>query len=147
MGPEGREDPYLEALCRIVDEARSEGGNPHEALLAKRFDLVSTYCFPIPHAGLLDTLLPHGPFVEMGAGSGYLARALTRAGATVFAYDKYPPDEAPAFDLFSQNAWYDDTWFNVVEAGPEELSAHGDATLLLCWPPPDDPMALASLEA
>ena len=139
--------PYLEALIRIMDEAKHNGLGLCEALLEHRFDLVSTYCFPIPHHGLLGKILPHGPFVEMGAGSGYLARALVRSGASVSAYDKYPPDETPAFGFFSQNGWYDDTWFNVVEAGPEEAAAHSDATLLLCWPPPDDPMALDSLTA
>ena len=138
--------PYLEELRTLVDGARLEGRDAGEVLLSKRFDFVGRYCFPIPHHGLLQDLLPHGPFVEIGAGSGYLARALHRSGAKVSAYDKYPPGEAASYDFFADNAWYEDTWFSVVQADEKETAAHADETLLLSWPPPDDPMALNALE-
>lgn len=66
-----------------------------DPLLARWRDTVRTfacraYAFAVPSAEALAALAKHGPLVEWGAGTGYWAAMLQRAGADVVALDCQP---------------------------------------------------------
>jgi len=74
----------------------------------------------------------NGPFIEMGAGSGWLAFLLRHAGAEIEAFDLQAQDAA----TFVQ-AWLAWPWAEHVRQGSVEHLHHASAsakTLLLCWP-------------
>ena len=86
-----------------------------------------------------------GPFVEMGAGSGWLAFLLRHAGAEVKAYDLQALDGATFVPGW--RAW---PWSASVQKGSaEQLEAKTSAasTLLLCWPDLGSLFANTCLEA
>ena len=86
-----------------------------------------------------------GPFVEMGAGSGWLAFLLRHAGAEVKAYDLQALDGATFVPGW--RAW---PWSASVQTGSaEQLEAKTSAasTLVLCWPDLGSLFANTCLEA
>lgn len=101
------------------------GSDPCRLRLAQRF----SYVLPQPH--LLDVIRAHSPIVEIGAGTGYWAHLLGRAGADVVAYDQAPPAGA------RENRYHPGVraWSKVLEGGAEALARHPDRSLLICWPP------------
>jgi len=60
------------------------------------------------------------PFVEIGAGKGYLAHELRNRHCTVYAYDIIEEKEM---------------WTDVKRGGPKKIEDHPDSTLILCYPP------------
>ena len=60
-------------------------------------------------------IVRHTPLIEIGAGSGYWAMCLARAGADIIAYDSRPPGEDSPFDPLGGNRWFEEEWFNVME--------------------------------
>ena len=84
------------------------------------------------------------PIVEIGAGSGYWAMCLSQLGADVIAYDRHPPEEGTPW-WEPANPWFEREWFQVREGDAECARHHPDRSLLLCWPPPGNPMAAAAL--
>ena len=77
----------------------------------------------------------HGPIVEMGAGRGYWAWCLSQIGCDVLSFNEDVPPQDYKFGMYSH-------LFHPVQVGtPSTLKYHGDRTLLLVWPPYDDPMA------
>jgi len=88
------------------------------------------YSFAIPSAEAVEAILPLGLVVELGAGSGYWAEVLSRAGADVAAYD--------------DGSWgekWKRTWHEVRQGGPEDIAKENRPALLLCWPDYDTPLA------
>lgn len=132
------ENPYLGEVLALA-------ASPGSELAACRAELISRYAFPIPTADILDALLAHAPIVEIGAGSGYWAWCLSQLGASVVAYDTLVPGEGSEWDPFSRNAWFDDTWFGVIEGDESAAARHPDRSLFLCWPPFHVPMASRAL--
>ena len=104
--------------------------------------LVAKYAWAIPSEEAIELLLRYSPLVEMGAGTGYWAALLRRAGGDVVAYDRYPPPDP-------RNRWHagQAPWTEVEPGGVKRLRLHGDRTLFLCWPPEDEPMGVQSLSA
>mmetsp|Transcript_29194 Transcript_29194/g.54654 ORF Transcript_29194/g.54654 Transcript_29194/m.54654 type:complete len:206 (-) Transcript_29194:161-778(-) len=86
----------------------------------------------------------HGAgFIEMGAGSGWLAFLLKDRGYEVDAYDN---TEGPTF---VQN-WRLQPWFKHVQKGSIEVLQHSSEerrTLLLCWPEKGSSFAVDALRA
>lgn len=77
----------------------------------------------------------HYRIVEIGAGSGLWAFLLTNVmRCKVWAYDSLEWE-------FSSH------YYDVRQGGPEKAADHPDATLLLCWPPFESPMAYQAVKA
>ena len=96
-----------------------------------------SYAVPSPEA--LALLAAHGPLVEMGSGTGYWAGLLARCGCDVTAFDVHPPE-------LGGNSFHCPcpTFVPVLQGAPHLLadSKWKSHTLLLCYPPPRDRMAL-----
>jgi hypothetical protein len=141
-------NPYLREVMELLDSLRRDGGSDIAAsLLERRTALVSKYAFSIPTISALEIIAAHSPLVEIGAGTGYWAMCLTELGADIAACDTRVPGEGSPWDPFSGNPWHDDTWFPVDEGDETTAALHHDRTLLLCWPPPENPMAFNALSA
>jgi hypothetical protein len=108
--------------------------------------LSGTFASAIPNDQALDAIAAHGPVVEIGAGTGYWARLLADRGVDVVAYDRHPH----ACSCGTHPRWCGRSlqeWFPVRLAPAEVAALHPDRTLLIIWPPPNDPMAATGLEA
>lgn len=75
----------------------------------------------------------YSPIVEIGAGTGYWARLASQAGTDIVAHDADPEREPK--------------YFPVKRGGPSMAQRHHRRTLLLCWPPRNEPMASECLSA
>lgn len=106
-----------------------------------RMDLVIEYSWAIPTQEAIESILVHAnKFVEMGCGTGYWARLITRLGGNVIAYD---------FENDQNEYHHKSTFFevNYVKKGEyDHILKHGDRALLLCWPPNADVMAFEYLK-
>ncbi len=139
------ENPYLFEVLGLVKEITARGSHsPEEELYAHRGGLVSKYAFSIPTMDILGVVARRSPIVEIGAGSGYWAMCLNQLGADVIAYDRHPPEEGTPW-WEPSNPWFEREWFQVREGDEKCARHHPDRSLLLCWPPPGDPMAAAAL--
>jgi len=91
--------------------------------------------------------------VELGAGTGYLARLLKESGCyDVTAFDIFPSMRGKRISLLystgcEQNEYHGLTpsFFPVAKGGINSLKEYQKG-LLLCYPPPESTMALASLK-
>ncbi|WP_040853749.1 hypothetical protein [Nocardia niigatensis] len=95
------------------------------------------YAIPSPQTiswvrGFLEGL----PLVELGAGRGYWAAQIARAGMKIDAYDSEPPDNTENVS-FPGAAGQRDVWHEVGDLDQYEARTAGrdDFALLLCWPP------------
>ena len=104
--------------------------------------LIAKYAWAIPSVEAIELLTRYSPLIEMGAGTGYWAWLLQQAGADILAFDRYPPPDR-------RNRWHagEQQWTEVRPGGPRLLARHPGRTLFLCWPPEDEPMAAACLQA
>jgi len=104
-----------------------------------RHDLIERYAWAIPSDEIIATIAALSPIVEVGAGNGYWAYLLAKAGADVVAYDRQPD---------GGNAWFpkiEKPWFPVQRGPASAAKAHADRTLLIVWPPYNAPMANTAL--
>jgi hypothetical protein len=103
-----------------------------------RHDLVTRYAWTITSPDTVTFVAQHaGPrVVDPMAGTGWWAHLLTHAGVDVHAADLHAPGSAA-------NHWHRNphTWTTVQAAdGPDTVRSYGTGrTLLLAWPPHDDP--------
>ena len=107
---------------------RSEVSDDPEAA---RLALAQRYSYVLPDAITLAALCDLGPLVEMGAGTGYWAYRLQRAGADIIAFDMAPPDGDIPNRYHARTA----TWTEVRHGGHTVLRDHSGRALFLCWPP------------
>lgn len=140
------DNPYLDEVLNIVQGLPGKDVEKRRiALSALRYELISKYSFSIPGARALKLVSGCSPLVEIGGGNGYWARCLSAMGADIICFDTRPPSEAQAWEIERQNQWFDEDWHEVCE-GDEYAAGHfPKRTLLLCWPPPENPMALRAL--
>lgn len=103
----------------------------------KKIQWQMRYAFAIPSPEAIEAIAAMEPIVEIGAGTGYWAHELKRAGAIVMPFDIAPPNGGPN----PENKWpFGPAWTNVLEGSPESLASDlyspywADWTLLLCWP-------------
>lgn len=155
----------LEGLSVGADEGTMRGSDPlscHTVRAwwhAARYRVAAWAAFACPSEQAITALKSFSEqkgVIEMGAGMGYWALILRNAGVDVLAYDKQPSSNSADCASQSQrgagkkigsgNEYHGrfDSWSEVL---------YGDATtpcdttrvLLLCYPPPDDPMAVRTL--
>lgn len=93
---------------------------------------IRQFSFAIPVEDTIKALLPHGPFLEVGCGTGYWAYELMKAGAEVIPTDP-GPYTGVIFKAERQHVPID-----FIE-GVEALRKYGvDKTLLMVWPSYDE---------
>jgi hypothetical protein len=97
----------------------------------------------VHHRAALDSLAARAPLVEVGAGVGYWAKLLRARGVRVDAYDRLPP--SPGNEDSNEYHGRTPCVSRVDIGGPEVAAAQPRSTLFLCYPPPDDPMAVDCL--
>lgn len=101
------------------------------------------YGYAVPTDEAIQHLVWHGPVVEIGAGRGYWARLIADAGGQIRAFDDFSWENLHQEDPDQPRP----DWFPVERGGPEQARRPGARTLLLVWPPYQDPMAADALEA
>lgn len=133
------ENPYFEEVAGgvTVGANRSSWSKKAVDVLERREALVEEYAWAIPNREAIETIVEHGPIVEVGAGTGYWAWCVDQLGGVVAATDAEPPEST-----YRRVAAYD-ARRRVNAMVADEL----DAALLLVWPPYDDPMAKDAIEA
>ena len=99
--------------------------------------LQAAYSYAIPSPETIEWVAEFSdgrPILELGAGRGYWAAQLSRAGLTVHAFELEPPDRAQNIS-FPRETGQADVWYPV--AGLDDLSPEDSSNylLLLCWPP------------
>lgn len=107
-----------------------------------RSEFTKKFSWAIPNERALAVIKHYGPIVEIGAGTGLWAMMLANRGVDVVAYDVALPG--------SENKYHYEPkylYFPIRLGGPEVLPTIHGRTLMLCWPPYDQPMALDALTA
>lgn len=116
---------YLEIFSSIM---------PYDALDDRRMVLTKKYAWAIPNDTALSAIRSQTPLIEIGAGKGYWASLLD---VDIICYDIAPDG----------NRWCDPGYYYpVAKGGPEQILAHPDRTLMLCWPPYNNSMASECLK-
>ncbi|MEV6773034.1 hypothetical protein AB0N05_30815 [Nocardia sp. NPDC051030] len=127
---------FVQEGRRVVNGGRATGsarlGYAQTVLQA-----VYAYAIPSPETvAWVAEFCVGKPVVEVGAGRGYWAAQLARAGITVDAFDVEPPDSVENLS-FPRASGQRDVWHRV--GGAKEYAARvaggADYVLLLCWPP------------
>mgnify|MGYP006276795777 CR=1 FL=1 len=128
-------NPYLRELedKKLFEEGEVYKDYDFGTYRDHREGMTEKYAWAIPSDEVIEEMVEFAPkYLEMGAGSGYWARALNEAGAEVEAYDdgswEYPP-----------------TWYDVKKGGVEKIPDHVDpeSSLLLVWRSPEAPVTLS----
>ncbi|MFI1913632.1 hypothetical protein [Nocardia sp. NPDC020380] len=122
--------------CRVVNGGRVKGS---ARLGFAQTILQAAYAYAIPSPetlGWVSGFCAGRPLVELGAGRGYWAAQLARAGVRVDAYDFEPPDAAENVSFPSAQG-QPDVWYPVGDVArfTERSHAGADYVLMLCWPP------------
>lgn len=148
-------NPLLDAYDELVDldewgwtAYRHAGTNIVSAIAdghEARARLAGRYSWAVPTEAVIARLARHA-VVEIGAGTGYWAALIARAGGDVMAYDAAPIGGTRL------NEWHglhgpDAPYHPVMGGDATAAGLHPERTLLLCWPPWDDPMAWEALSA
>ncbi|GGP92161.1 hypothetical protein BKA00_000451 [Actinomadura coerulea] len=120
---------------RVVNGGRSEGS---ARLAYAQLLLQASYACAIPSPQTIAwvaNFCTDRPIVELGAGRGYWAAQLARAGLSVDAYDSEPPDKTRNAS-FPKVAGQADVWHPVRDLTEFAIRAEpADYVLVLCWPP------------
>lgn len=97
------------------------------------------FAYAIPNDSALQEIGRHAPIIEVGAGTGYWAKLLRAQGVEIKAFDK----------ALSDNEYHGNipAFTKVQRGGAANVRRYRDHTLFLCYPPPDDGMAIACLQA
>lgn len=107
-----------------------------------RDHLVERFAWAVPTDEAIETIAELSPVVEIGAGTGYWAWLLEQVGCEVVAFDAAPDGSIEAVG---------DHWTTVYPGDHRVLTEvprlwrWSEHSLLLCWPPYSDPMALDCL--
>jgi hypothetical protein len=155
----------LEGLSVGADEGTMRGNDPLSTHTVRawwhaarnRVAPWSAFACPSEQAiAALKSFSEQKGVIEMGAGVGYWALILRNAGVDVLAYDKQPSSSLAGRNLPSQrgagkkilsgNEYHGrfDSWSEVLY-GDATTPCDTNRVLLLCYPPPDDPMAVRTL--
>lgn len=100
---------------------------------------VHLYAFAAPNRLAIEALSRRAPLVEIGAGTGYWAWVLKKAGIDVLAFDIMPPGQtATALNTYHGRI---PCFTEVAPGGVKQGGRYRQHTLLLCYPPPGQSMA------
>lgn len=150
------ENPYWDIVAESVFEHDGRrvvnGGNPKGSsrLAFAQMMLQSVYAYAIPSPETIEWVAQFCDghrIVEVGAGRGYWAAQLSRAGLTVEAFELEPPDGERNVS-FPRATGQLDTWHAVGALDAFALDGRSEDVLFLCWPPGwGDTMASEALAA
>jgi hypothetical protein len=138
-------NPYWDVVAPSVSEHDGRrvvnGGNPEGSarLAFAQMMLQATYSYAIPAPETMEwvsAFCAGRQVVELGAGRGYWADQISRAGVEVRAFDSEPPDQVDNVS-FPRSGKQEDVWYQVekvVDLG-SVFDGRTDRVLLLCWPP------------
>ncbi|WP_307962095.1 hypothetical protein [Salinispora arenicola] len=134
---------------RVVNNGRPQGS----ARLAYAVTVLqASYAYAIPSPETIDWMAQFcagRSVIELGAGRGYWAAQLSRAGLAVDSYDVEPPDRTDNAS-FRRVGGQVSVWRHIGDADEARVRIQDSAesVLFLCWPPGwDDPMAMDVLTA
>ncbi len=96
-----------------------------------RDEATSQFSFAILERATVNRLLPHGPFLEVGAGTGYWAWELAKAGADIIATDPHPYE---GLNIEAAKQWVDMLPLTAEQA----IDQFPGRTLLIVWPSYDE---------
>lgn len=122
-------NPYLDAYHKT----------PLTKMWEVRRHLTAQYAWAIPTDEAVRAIASLSPVVEMGAGTGYWASLIAQAGGQIRCFDRFPPGEENQYR-------HRHAYVPIERGGPEVLGDFSAYTLMLCWPPYDDPMAAECLD-
>lgn len=103
-----------------------------------RDDYTREYGFALLDQNMIKEIIPHGPFIEVGAGTGALANRLAHYGGDVIATDA--DDGEYAFTVSKHYTVEKSTATKAVKAYP-------DRTVVMSWPSYGGRWAFYALEA
>lgn len=121
------------AICAYEKEI-SESNDSY----SERAFLVRKYSWAIPNNEAISTLVKMSPLIEIGAGKGYWASLISKAGGDIIA-----------FDIKNKNNKYTDnqlSYFDIKYGNSTTVKKYPDRNLFLCWPPYLSTCALNTLK-
>lgn len=138
-------NPYWDIVEPAVSEYEGRRvidlGNPNGSarLAYAQLILQSAYAFAVPSPQTIEWMVSFcadAPIVELGAGRGYWAAQLQRAGLIVDAYDSDPPATVENV-VFPRANGQVDAWYPVGDLSgyADRVRRASDSVLFLCWPP------------
>jgi hypothetical protein len=115
------------------------GGQPlgSARLAYAQMSLQAAYAYAIPSPETIEWMSDFcgtRSVVEFGAGRGYWAGQLSRAGLAIEAYESEPPDKIENVSFPHANGQAD-VWHAVCGLEELHLDDQTDHVLFLCWPP------------
>jgi hypothetical protein len=119
-----------EYLVELEEKAEKRHGKWHRPTSWKTCEpptrlrrlMVEKYAWAIPNDEAIQTLVDNDPIIEIGAGNGYWAYLVDKAGGDITAVDKDPPDEDEKM------------WYHIYEADHRFVRPKDEWTLFMCWP-------------
>jgi hypothetical protein len=137
-------NPYWDIVAPAVSEyegRRVVNGGHHQGsgrLAFAQMILQATYAYAIPSPETIDWMSRFcgaRPIVELGAGRGYWAAQLSRAGLVIDAYELEPPDTSDNVSFPRTKGRQVNVWYPVGALAAARVDACSDCVLFLCWPP------------
>ncbi len=95
-----------------------------------RANLVKKYGFSIPTANAIERLRKYGPFLEVGAGTGYWSYEMKERGIDVIATDKSAPINN-SYTQFKDTKPYTEI---VCLYGMDAIEQYPNRTVFMSWP-------------
>lgn len=142
-GQAASENPYWDIVGPAVFECQGRrvvnNGNPEGSaqLGFAETILQAAYAYAIPSPETIDWIsrfCDGRTLVEVGAGRGYWAQQLSRAGLAVEAYELEPPDKLENVS-FPRAEGQSTVWFPVCTVDDLSFDERSEHVLFLCWPP------------
>jgi hypothetical protein len=136
-------NPYWDIVAESVfedgDRRVVNGGNAQGSsrLAFAQMMLQAAYAYAIPSPETVDWVAHFcggRRIVELGAGRGYWAAQISRAGLTVEAFELEPPGETNNVS-FPQAMGQVNTWHPVGVIDALSFEDRSEDVLFLCWPP------------
>jgi len=101
----------------------------------KAIKLIEKYSWAVPNKKAIKEICKFGAIIEIGAGGGYWASLIKKAGGNIIAYDNLSTHQL-------KNTKY---WFKVKYGSFEKIKQHKNRILFLCFPPCKSNMAFDCL--
>jgi hypothetical protein len=136
-------NPYWDIVAPAVSDHAGrrvvDGGslNGSAQLAFAQAILQAAFAYAIPSPDTIEWMsrfCGDRRIVEFGAGRGYWANQLSRAGHAVDAFELEPPDTANNVS-FPRAIGQEDVWYPVSSLGEDRSVDHSGSVLFLCWPP------------
>lgn len=106
---------------------------------------IAKYSFAVPSNEAIEKLVKLSPVVEVGAGLGYWASLVEKAGGDILAYDLKVNEQGHVKHYMTGK--FVEPFCSVQQGDAESVvELYSDRTLFLCWPPYDRDMAYLCLK-